>query len=230
MTWVKICGTTSIEDALVAVEAGADALGFVFAKSPRRVTPQAARTIIAELPATVERVGVFVNETAERIQDIARDAGLTGAQLHGDETAGQLGDIRSRLSRVGSAARILLAWRLAEFPPVEGFGLDLPAGDERPDCLLLDSQSPISRGGTSTRFDWKSWGSFLDGRLRRALPPLIVAGGLNPENVTEAIHLLHPWGVDVVSGVEREPGKKDPGKVRAFLAAVREADKEHTRP
>lgn len=224
MTWIKICGTTSIEDARIAVDAGANALGFVFAASPRRVTPEAAQQIIAQLPAKAEKVGVFVNESADRIKRVFRDAGLTGMQLQGDETAGQVKAIRSSLSRTGGTARILLTWRLAEFPPTEGFGLDAPAGEDRPDALLLDSTSKTLRGGTGTRFDWKSWGRFLDGPARLILPPLIVAGGLNAENVGEAIRLFNPWGVDVVSGVESAPGKKDPAKVRAFIAAVRQAD------
>lgn len=226
MTWVKICGTTSIEDARLAVEAGADALGFVFAESPRRVTPKQARDMIRELPQQIEKIGVFVRKSSNQIAEIVEAAGLTGVQLHGERSARRVAALRAQIDRSERTIRLLCAWRLDEFPPSGSYGIAMPAGEDKPDALLLDSRSSIARGGTGTSFDWTSWGVFLR-TLRRTLPPLVVAGGLNPDNAAEAIRLLRPWGVDVVSGVECEPGKKDPKKVRAFITAVRQADKEH---
>ncbi len=228
MTWVKICGTTNLEDARLAVEAGADALGFVFAESPRRVNPEQARDIIRELPGQIEKIGVFVRKSSNQIAEIVETAGLTGVQLHGERSARRVAALRAQIARSERTIRLLCAWRLDEFPPSGAYGIAMPAGEDKPDALLLDSRSSIARGGTGTSFDWMSWGVFLRS-LRRTLPPLVVAGGLNPDNTGEAIRLLRPWGVDVVSGVEREPGKKDPEKVRAFIAAVRKADKEHAR-
>jgi phosphoribosylanthranilate isomerase len=228
MTWIKICGTTNLEDARLAVEAGADALGFVFAESPRRVTPEQAREIIADLPEGVEKVGVFVDETVERIRAIIDLAGLTAVQLHGE------GFVQPGLRRQLGADRpvkLLYVWRLEEFPPDGGFGLEIPADDDKPYALLLDSRSSRAKGGTGASFDWKMWAQFLSSHhLRQTLPRLIVAGGLRPHNVRDAIRLVCPWGVDVVTGVEHEPGRKDPQKVRAFVAAVRAAEGEVLTP
>jgi len=224
MTWVKICGTTSLEDARLAVDAGADALGFVFAASPRRVTPETAQQIIAELPANVQKVGVFVNEPAERIRAIVAQAGLTAVQLHGDETP--------------DFARQLFPWegtrrtcRIIKAIPIRA-GFEAQAEqftkkEKTVDALLLDTHSPAARGGTGQSFD-RQLASSAAPRLALSAK-LILAGGLDPASVGSGIHLLRPWGVDVVSGVEREPGKKDPEKVRAFVAAVRQADKEQSR-
>ncbi|MGH9601887.1 MAG: phosphoribosylanthranilate isomerase [Terriglobales bacterium] len=225
MTWVKICGTTSLEDALVAVEAGANALGFVFAESPRRLTPEAARAIIAVLPATVQKVGVFVNEAAERIRDITAQAGLTAVQLHGDETpdfAGQLFPWQG--TRRG--CRIFKA--IPVRPGFEAHAQEFTPRQNTVDALLLDSYSESARGGTGRPFDWQLASTAAPRLALRS--KLILAGGLDAGSVGAAIRLLRPWGVDVVSGVESMPGRKDPDKVRAFLAAVRAADKEHTRP
>jgi phosphoribosylanthranilate isomerase len=219
MTWVKICGTTNLEDARAAVEAGADAVGFVFAESPRQIQPEAAAKIVRELSPQVEKVGVFVNHPAERIREIVEQVGLTALQLHGDE---------QDLAR----SEAILPWAeerglriIVAVSGLEGAG----TGVKRPKtgaysrtALLVDSMTPSLRGGSGVTWDWKQLAPFVDA-IRGAVD-VIVAGGLQTENVQEAIRVLHPWGVDVVSGVEREPGKKDHEKVKAFVAAVRAAE------
>lgn len=208
-TWIKFCGTTSVEDALASVEAGADALGFIFAPSPRRVTAQQARQIIHELPQSVERVGVFRDATVEEIRRIATEVALTGIQLHGDENASQVYDSLPR-SRRGSLRMIktLIAKK--------GFEAQLDAGNERRvSAWLVDSGA-----GSGKTFDWQAARAQLGERQAR----LIIAGGLTPGNVGDAIRTFFPWGVDVVSGIEREPGRKDRAKMEAFVAAVRKAE------
>ncbi len=220
MTWVKICGTTSIEDARLAVEAGANALGFVFAESPRRVTPEAAQQIIAQVPAGVQNVGVFVNEAAECIRAIVAQAGLTAVQLHGDETP----EFARRLFPWQGARRSCRIFKAIGVRP--GFEADAQQFTEHAntiDALLLDSSTESARGGTGKMFDWQLASTAAPRMALRS--KLVLAGGLNPESVGSGIRLMRPWGVDAVSGVEREPGKKDEEKVRAFLAAVRQADK-----
>jgi len=219
MTWIKICGTTSLEDARVAVEAGANALGFVFADSPRKVSPEAAQKIIATLPAAVQKVGVFVNESAEYIRAIVAQAGLTAVQLHGDEAP--------------DFARQLFPWqgtrrncRVFKAIPVRS-GFEATAQEftreaNTVDALLLDSHSESARGGTGKTFDWQLASTTAPRLALRT--KLILAGGLDAGSVGPAIRLMRPWGVDVVSGVESAPGKKDAEKIRAFIAAVREAD------
>lgn len=200
--WIKICGTTNLEDALLAVDAGADAVGFVFAESPRRVEPMVAKRIVAELPESVEKIGIFVNEQAERVLEIAHETGLTGAQLHG-------GRDNTRAVRGLATAAVV--------SPLDLPGLQLDADITR---VMVDSGGV--RGGTGRTFDWNA-AVLAFGELREQGRRLIVAGGLTPENVVDAIRILRPWGVDVVSGVEQSPGRKDPDKVRAFVAAAREA-------
>ncbi len=213
-TWIKFCGTTSLEDALASVDAGADALGFIFAPSKRGITPAKAREIIRELPEHVERVGVFVNESVDRVQQIAEQAGLTGVQLHGVESP----DVVRELSRSSVANRSL---RVIKSVVIEGdFHLELEKfvfAATPPDSIMLDSGA-----GSGRTFDWRGVRPFLTGTEMR----FIVAGGLSPENVSTAMRIFRPWGVDVVSGVETEPGRKDPEKLKAFVAAVRYAEKE----
>jgi len=200
--WIKICGTTSLEDALLAVDAGADAVGFVFAESPRRVEPAAVKCMVADLPESVEKVGVFVNERAECVMEIARETRLTGAQIHG----------LSEKATFGRGLKIT-----AVVSPVELASVPL-----RPFVARLMVDTGGARGGTGKTFDWSAVAPSFN-ELRAHGLKLIVAGGLTPDNVAEAIRILRPWGVDVVSGVEAAPGRKDPGKVRAFIAAAREA-------
>jgi phosphoribosylanthranilate isomerase len=222
MTWVKICGITNLEDALTAAEAGADALGFVFyEKSPRNISLESAREIVAKLPGHVEKVGVFVNESAQRIDQSVRRAGLTKVQLCGKESV------------VGFIKYLQVQQKMNHRPNIISVisGRELSEGvffiaDELINALhalLIDSSSAAQPGGTGKRFDWEGVRGMVEMLGLRI--PTIVAGGLTPQNVPEALTLLHPWGVDVSSGVESTPGKKDPEKIRAFVAAVRQAER-----
>jgi phosphoribosylanthranilate isomerase len=220
MTWVKICGMTNLEDALTAVEAGADAVGFVFyEKSPRNISVEAAREIVEKLPEDVEKVGVFVNVESERIREIALKVGLTAVQLHGKRSAESVcKDLTSTspVDCVGVSKVILM---------VHGDALkeDLLFLISNMFAILLDSRSNGAAGGTGMTFDWEATRGAV--QAMSLIVPVIVAGGLTPANVGEAIGLFQPFGVDVASGVEARPGKKDPEKVRAFVKAVREADR-----
>ena len=230
MTWVKICGTTNLEDARAAVEAGADALGFVFAPSPRRISPKDAGRVTAQLPATVERIGVFVNQKPAIILDTVQKAGLTGVQLHGDEEDKQIVAISDALRslRNGSEIKLIKVVAMRTIPTGESFANHWLRGmEKRLDGFLLDSSSRGKRGGSGDPFDWQEAAPavrFLGERFK-----LVIAGGLNATNVREAMKLFRPWGVDVVSGVELAPGKKDEAKLRAFIAAVCKADQEMKR-
>jgi len=218
MTWVKICGMTNLEDALVAVEAGADAVGFVFyEKSPRCVTVERAQEICAKLPEKIDRIGVFVNEAPERVSETTDRAGLTAVQFHGDEWKSPREYSVNRdaffalpmLEIVRDPSNAIFSLRnVKSFPNLVGF--------------LLDSGTAEKRGGTGKSFPW---GDALSFSSLKTLQRVVIAGGLTPSNVSTAAELLHPWGVDVVSGVEASPGKKDPEKVRAFVRAVREMDR-----
>ena len=224
MTWVKICGTTSAEDAAPAVEAGADALGFVFWEgSPRRVTTEAARAIIAGLPEKVEKIGVFVDEDIERVWQVVEEAGLTGVQFHGHETP-RLMKRFLNLGKLNDEARTARTWVFKAIPvggePYSALRY-VDGAEEVLKAVLLDSGGGRAPGGTGKAFDWQAAANFvlqLGQRFR-----LVLAGGLKPENVGRAIALLHPWGVDVVSGVEKQPGRKDPAKVKAFVQAAKES-------
>jgi phosphoribosylanthranilate isomerase len=199
---VKVCGTTRLKDALLAVECGADAIGFIFyKKSPRYVTAKTVKDISAKLPPFVNRVGVFVNETAERINRIADRCGLDAVQLHGDESPALCKKIKCRVIK---AVRVKDAASLKSMSRYEVDG------------FLLDTYKEDQWGGTGKVFDWE-----LAVRAKK-YGPVIIAGGLNPRNVKVAIKNVEPYGVDVSSGVEQSPGKKDPGKVKAFLKAVRQ--------
>jgi len=221
MTCVKICGTTNLEDALTAIDAGTEALGFVFyEKSPRKIAVEAAREIVSQLPGNVEKVGVFVNELPERVARTADEVGLTAVQLHGDEH-------NNPSSQVGNGPRklfVTIPASLLSQAGNKGAGLMwFSAHPEACSAIFLDSGTPDQRGGTGKTFDWEDtrpWVSRLSQKFR-----IVVAGGLTPTNVADAMRLLHPWGVDVASGVELKPGKKDPEKVRAFVQAVRRAEK-----
>jgi len=214
MTWVKICGTTTLRDAQIALQAGADAIGFVFADSPRRVTSEQVRDIIANLPPGPDGVGVFVNDTEDRIAGVVRDCGLTAVQLHGDETTEFARKLRAKLPRI----KIFRALAYAALAKDAGNDQRLSGGSLY-DAWLLDGALAGARGGSGNSFDWRQAKAALSSIAFRE--NLIVAGGLDSENVTQPLAVLRPWGVDVVSGVEAEPGRKDPGKVRAFVQAVR---------
>jgi phosphoribosylanthranilate isomerase len=218
MTWVKICGMTNLEDALLAVDAGADAVGFVFyEKSPRYVSVEMAREIVGKLPDSVEKVGVFVNAGEDVLCDLADCAGLTAIQMHGDNEDPHVADlVKARRPKL----KVLAAISMQQKSP-DGWAMMWS-----PDAIhafLVDSGDPSKPGGTGKAFDWRSSGPALENIKR--LGNVVAAGGLSPENVPVALSVLKPWGVDVVSGVEARPGKKDPEKVRAFVRAVREMDR-----
>jgi len=216
MTWVKICGITNLEDARMAVEAGADALGFVFhPNSPRYVDPQEAHRIIDELPRRIEKIGVFVDEVLPTLAGVAQRVGLTGLQLHLElSRILQAADL-ARLSGVKHYLALAVPGLVrSEFPVSLGSQLD---------GILLDSGSRLEPGGTGKVFDWEQSSSLV--RRMKQVAKVAIAGGLTPLNVGEAMRILEPWGVDVASGVEARPGKKDREKVRAFIAVVRDADR-----
>jgi phosphoribosylanthranilate isomerase len=217
MTWIKICGTTNLEDALTAVEAGADALGFVFyEKSPRKIDLDSAREIVKNLPPNIERVGVFVNEPVERILSSVAHAGLTAAQLHG--AASYKAEFIQALKSGRDNLKLFLV-----LPAAEIGGESNINGKSGINAVFFDSGTSQLPGGTGRTFDWKTAASGIQTISEKV--KVVVAGGLNSNNVADAIRILKPWGVDVASGVEARPGKKDPLKVRAFIDAVRELEK-----
>jgi|TARA_B100001079_G_scaffold270363_1_gene284542 phosphoribosylanthranilate isomerase len=197
---VKICGTTSLKDALLAVESGADAVGFIFYKeSPRNISQKDVKEIVAQLPPFVESIGVFVNETSDKINRIAEQCRLTAVQLHGEESPA----FCRRIKR-----RVVKAVRVKDAESLKGMS------DFDVSGFLLDAYNEESRGGTGRVFDWN-----LALRAKKQ-GPVIIAGGLNPYNVYTAIHRVKPYGVDVCSGVEKSPGVKDPEKISEFIKAV----------
>jgi phosphoribosylanthranilate isomerase len=200
--FLKVCGITRLTDALHAVNEGATALGFVFwPRSPRYVAPGRAADIIAQLPVSVMTVGVFVNEPVDAIQTVAAQAGLRAVQLHGDEPP---------------AYEDALAWPIFRAVTLEN-AADACTSWTPAATLLLDAADPERRGGTGVTVDWIGAGELA--RQRR----VVLAGGLTPANVGEAIGIVQPYGVDVSSGVEESPGVKDFTKVAKFLAGAREA-------
>jgi phosphoribosylanthranilate isomerase len=214
--WVKICGNTSHEDAQLAVDFGADALGFVFAASPRRVTSEQVADLTAHLPASIEKIGVFVEAPIEEIVFTVRACSLTGVQLHSVVAAELPAQLRAEL---GTGLRIL---RVVHFGPGALQYADAYLADPNVDALLVDSRTATAVGGTGIAFDWAHAAETLF-QNTKARERLVAAGGLSPDNVAKAIATLRPWGVDVVSGVEAAPGRKDPAKVRAFIANARAA-------
>lgn len=197
---VKICGVTSESDALLAVALGADAVGFIFAPSPRQVSARAVQRIVDRLPHDTLTVGVFRNEAPARVVEVVNTIGLRAAQLHGNETAE---DTRYVAARVPVTIKAFSAGHPG-VAKVDDYGAD---------WVMVDSEKP----GSGVTFDWRLAEGVVDPAR------LIVSGGLDAGNVGEAISLLNPHGVDVCSGVEAEPGKKDPQKLRAFVAAARRA-------
>lgn len=197
---VKICGITSEADALLAVGLGADALGFIFAPSPRQVSVRAVQQIVDRLPRDVLTVGVFRNESPERVVQVVNTIGLRAAQLHGQETAAQT---RWVAERVPVTIRAFSAGH-PDIPKAAAWGVT---------AVMVDSASP----GSGEVFDWRLAEGVVDPNR------LIVSGGLDADNVGDAVAHLRPYGVDVCSGVEAEPGRKDPRRLRAFVVAARRA-------
>ncbi len=204
---VKICGITNVDDAREALLAGADLLGFVFfPRSSRYVTPAQARAIIAaarQVRSDWLAVGVFVDEPLETVHSMVAECGLDRAQLHGVESPAMVAALEAAGVRVIKAFRVREAESLAE------------VGNYPATALLLDAYVPGSAGGAGVTFDWEL------AQPARGTAPVLLAGGLTPENVAEAVAQVQPWGVDVSSGVESAPGRKDAAKLRAFVAAAK---------
>lgn len=215
--WVKICGNTSLADAQFAVEAGADAVGFVFAPSPRQVTTSQVAAIAPNLPGHIEKIGVFVDANFEELTQTARHSGLTGVQLHSDAQPELIAKLREEF---GPDLRIV---RVVHFASNAQAQLAALATDPNIDAVLIDSRSATAVGGTGIAFDWKAAKAALFAGAHEK--KMIAAGGLKPENIAQAIAMLTPWGVDVSSGVESAPGRKDRAKVFAFVANARAADR-----
>jgi phosphoribosylanthranilate isomerase len=219
--WIKICANTNLDDAQLAAGLGADAVGFVFSRSTRRVTPAEVARITPHLPASVERIGVFPALDAHELARAAREAGLTAVQLHGGVSLTLIRELHEIFNgeislvqtvhwdiNAGDANAAIVAQHLREI-----------AADGLVDRVLLDSKTNSASGGTGIAFDWDAARTTLSEATTGL--KLIVAGGLRPENVSEAITRLNPWGVDVASGVEQSPGRKSPEKLSAFLRAAR---------
>lgn len=204
MTQVKICGITNLEDALMSIEAGANALGFNFSRpSPRYIEPRAARKIIDQLSSDVLTVGVFVNEgTPQIVKHIATEAGVAGLQLHGDELPDYCRALTDRF--------VIKALSVSsDFESQRAVCYEVQA-------IMLDAFDRNARGGTGRSIDWS-----IARKIRDLVPRLFLAGGLSPENVAEAIATVDPYAVDACSALESRPGKKEPDRVRAFVKAVR---------
>ena len=216
--WIKLCGNTNLEDAQLAAESGADAVGFVFAPSPRQVDSKTVSKITGHLPAHLEKYGVFVDAEFDEIISTVTECGLTGVQIHRSSDESLPSRLRSRFDGRISILRVL---HYKDHDSIFDQQLSELGRDDALDAVLVDSSTTRAVGGTGTTYNWQqARNSFL-----RAAPHLhlIAAGGLSPENVREAIQTLRPWGVDVVSGVESAPGKKDPAKVQAFIRSAQEA-------
>ena len=205
MTFIKICGITNLEDAVAAVAMGADALGFNFYQpSPRYITPRGARAIIEQLPDSVLKVGVFVNEKSpEHVRQIANESGITAVQLHGDESPGYCHELAANHHVIKTLAVS------HDFDPhtTEHYQVD---------AIMLDTKHNTLRGGTGRAFDWS-----IAQEVSKIVPKLYLAGGLSPENVADAIEIVRPYAVDACSSLEAEPGKKNHERMRAFVVAVR---------
>ena len=203
MTKIKICGTTNKHDAILASQLGADMLGFIFYKGSKRyVEPRTASDIINELPPYILKVGVFVNEDPKKVREIAADAALNALQFHGDETPEYCNAFKDEF-------KVIKAFRLKDRKSLD----DINKYDV--DYYLLDTYSKDSHGGTGEAFDWKILEDF------EFLKPVILSGGITPDNVAKAIKEVAPYGVDVASGVEASPGRKDAELLKRFIHNVR---------
>jgi len=202
---IKVCGITRREDAFLAADLGVDALGFIFAPSPRQVSPEDTRRIIKSLPPFIERVGVFVNEMPEKVVEISSFCLLTALQFHGDEAP-------------------LYCEKFSSYKIIKSFSIEDKIPDNissyKVDAYLLDTYCREKRGGTGKVFNWD-----IAKKVKELGFPLILSGGLTPDNVVEAINKVRPYAVDVASGVEKRPGKKSKKKMKDFIRMVRENDK-----
>jgi phosphoribosylanthranilate isomerase len=206
MTKVNICGITNLEDALLSAKFGADALGFNFyKKSPRYISSENAREIVAQLPPKILKVGVFVNENLEKIIEIAESAKLEAIQLHGEETPEFARQLKAKTN-----LEIIKAFRVSEnFQPEDVLPYEV-------DAILLDAYNPKEHGGTGETFDWE-----IAKKVKEIVPKLYLAGGLSAENVAEAVSKVKPFAVDACSLLEREKGLKESAKVRDFILELK---------
>ena len=209
---VKICGITNYEDASAAINLGADALGFIFASSPRRITPEDARDIIRDIPPIVKTVGVFINEDPEIIRDIIQFCGIDLVQSHGEESPDLCDELMPRTIK---ALRIKDESILPSIEPYHG----------KVKALLLDTYSEVLAGGTGKTFDWD-----LALRIKRIGIPIILAGGLGPSNIEDAISHVRPYAVDLNSGIEERPGKKSHALMKELMDKVMKANRELISP
>ena len=204
--FIKICGITNLEDAGNAVSYGADALGFIFAKSPRRIDPETAKRIIADIRGKAASVGVFVNESIERVNEIAKYCGLDAVQLHGDEDPDYCSNIK--------VDKVIKAFRIkdeASLKNIKGYNTLF--------AYLLDTFSREGYGGTGKTFDWN-----IAVKAKALGKPIILAGGLKPDNIGEAIKAVRPYGVDISSSIESGPGKKDAGLMKRLIEEIKALD------
>ncbi len=201
MAKIKICGITNISDALLACKLGADAIGFVFAKSPRKISIETAKKIILKMPPFVSKVGVFSKQDVEFINNAVKKCRLDYVQLHGDETA----DFCRKIN-----ANVIKAFRV-----FKGFNVDL-LKDFKDFYILLDTFSNEVYGGTGTTFDWN-----VALKAKKICKNLILSGGLNEKNLSKALKIVRPWAVDLSSGVEISPGKKSAEKLKKVISIVK---------
>ena len=229
--FIKICANTNLEDAELAAELGADAVGFVFAKSKRQVTVEEVAEIVAELPVGVERVGVFDLTDAVQIEHQVVSAGLTVAQLHGEFDGAM---VRELAAKFGGELNIIQTVAYAVDAADRGdederFEETLRTVFDEPAvwAVLIDAAKSGASGGLGVAFDWAHVAEIVQRAIgaRKPRPRVVLAGGLDAYNVAEAIEMMRPWGVDVASGVEASAGKKDPARLMAFLVAVRGAER-----
>lgn len=206
MTKVKICGITNLEDALLSAKFGADALGFnFFEKSPRYITPEKAGEIIEKLPPEIFKVGVFVNESLEKIAEISKIAGLDALQLHGEETPEFVQELKAKTN-----LEIIKAFRVSpEFKPADVLKYET-------DAILLDAYNPKEHGGTGETFDWE-----IAKKVQEISSKMYLAGGLSTKNIISAVGEVKPYGIDACSGIESEKGKKDETELTNFLVLIK---------
>jgi phosphoribosylanthranilate isomerase len=219
--WIKLCGNTNLEDAQLAVHVRANAAGFVFAPSPRRVTPEQVSRIVPHLPESLEKIGIFVDAGFEEMVRTVMECGLTGVQMHQNGDPALAVRLRDHLTARGIQPRILQVLHYRSDRGADDLAEQIQAvqQNEAIDAVLVDSRTATAVGGTGIAFDWQA----ARHAFAAASKHLVAAGGLNSQNVAEAIRTLRPWGVDVVTGVESAPGKKDPEKVKHFVQNARTA-------
>lgn len=218
--WIKICGNTNLEDARLAAELGADAVGFVFAPSPRQVTPAQVAAITPHLPTEVAKIGVFHSHDFDTIAATVTQAGLTGVQLHDGFSPTLITALTDAIP--GIFVIQTTHWKVngqhAQSSEEFASSLHQLRSTDGIHAVLVDSRTPTASGGTGITFDWQAARHAL---VQLGTVPLIVAGGLNPGNLADAISVLKPWGIDVASGVEAHPGRKDPEKLAEFIGIAR---------